>query len=126
MRVLYYNRLIKVFIIAALFTVILIVFMLLLCRNKENCDYSSLAIEEIELNRNTFNSTIVQLSSGKSFVKYEYEIKNSALYLIIYSITSNEDNISGLLQVSIEDELLTQVERVYFKNKEQVRLVYKK
>lgn len=118
------NRAIKIILISILSFIVIFAGSFYRSVNNGSSNYSGVSIENISLSKNIFSADAVMFSSGTSFRKYEYQIDGSSLYITIYTGLVTKKYSSGNMRIEITDPQLKQVDFVYLKDGEQIKLIY--
>ena len=118
------NRAIKIILISIFSVVVIFAGSFYRSLNKGNSNYSGVSIENALLSEDMFSADAFMFSSGTSFRRYEYQIDGSSMYITIYTGLVTKKYSSGNMRIEITDPQLKQVDFVYLKDGEQIKLIY--
>ncbi|MDE6319443.1 MAG: hypothetical protein K2M22_07025 [Lachnospiraceae bacterium] len=117
------NRLIRMTAIIALIAIISSVF-LILTRSEIVTD-SEVVLTNISLSDTALNAAGTFTSSGNSFRKYVYTIKENSLYITVYGGLVSNKYPNGDFTIDIQDDLHG-INTVYLKSGDEETVIFKR
>lgn len=116
--------------ICSLLLIILLILVSINCWNFKKTsytsDYTNILVENVRLTETYFETNLRYLTSGSSFRKFKYEIKNDALFITVYSGLVSKKFPNSEEYIRIEKDL-NGVNLVYLKDDNNNRkLIYSK